>query len=180
MVHILSPETDNCLPWISGRERMTLESSPWSISTKECCRPGGGWTRNLLVRHIRFSEMRKTIHRTAHLTNEYVIWLLKLEIYWKYCGKEEKLLLLFSTIFCYLLLDVRVKTGTRFSLRDKRLFEISEVAITRVDCIKKSLMRCFKEMLRLTCLWLVGLKLNGPVNTTNVMSSRSVYLTTLS
>ena len=27
------------------------------------------------------------------LTNVYVIWLLKLEIYWKYCGKEEKLLL---------------------------------------------------------------------------------------
>ena len=26
-----------------------------------------------------------------------------------------------------------VKTGTRFSLRDKRLFEISEVDITRVD-----------------------------------------------
>ena len=38
--------------------------------------------------------------------------------------------LLFSTIFCYLLLDFNVKTGTRFSLRDKRLFEISEVEIT--------------------------------------------------
>ena len=41
--------------------------------------------------------------------------------------------LLFSTIFCYLLLDFHVKTGTRFSLRHKRLFEISE-QITRVDC----------------------------------------------
>ena len=28
----------------------------------------------------------------------------------------------------------RVKTGTRFSLLDERLFEISEVEITRVDC----------------------------------------------
>ena len=27
-----------------------------------------------------------------------------------------------------------VSTGTRFSLRDKRLYEISEVNITRVDC----------------------------------------------
>ena len=27
-----------------------------------------------------------------------------------------------------------VKTGTRISLRDKQLFEISEFAITRVDC----------------------------------------------
>ena len=36
-----------------------------------------------------------------------------------------KQFLLFSTIFCYLLLDFHIQTGTRFSLRDKRLFEIS-------------------------------------------------------
>ena len=41
-----------------------------------------------------------------------------------------------STIFCYLKLDFYVKTGIRFSLRDKRLFEITEVEITRVDCIR--------------------------------------------
>ena len=46
---------------------------------------------------------------------------------------EEQFLPL-STIFCYLMLDVYVKTGIRFSLRDKRLFEITEVEITRVDC----------------------------------------------
>ena len=38
-MHILSPETDNCPSWISGRERMTVENISWSISTKECCRP---------------------------------------------------------------------------------------------------------------------------------------------
>ena len=43
--------------------------------------------------------------------------------------------LLLSTIFCYLMLDFCVKTGIRFSLRDKRLFEITEVEITRVDYI---------------------------------------------
>ena len=37
-MHILSPETDNCLSWISGRERMAVENISWSISTKECCR----------------------------------------------------------------------------------------------------------------------------------------------
>ena len=37
----------------------------------------------------------------------------------------------------YMLLDFHVKAGTRFSLRDKRLFEISEVEITRVNCILK-------------------------------------------
>ena len=30
-------------------------------------------------------------------------------------------------------IDFHVKTGTRFSLRYKRLFEVSEVEITRVD-----------------------------------------------
>ena len=38
-MHILSPETDNCPSWISGRDRMTVENISWSISTKECCRP---------------------------------------------------------------------------------------------------------------------------------------------
>ena len=32
------------------------------------------------------------------------------------------------------MLDFYVKTMIRFSLPDKRLFEITEVAITRVDC----------------------------------------------
>ena len=53
------------------------------------------------------------------------------KILWK---REEKCFF-FPTIFCYLLLDFHVKTWTRFSLRDKRLFEISEVEITRVDCL---------------------------------------------
>ena len=58
-----------------------------------------------------------------------------LKILWKR-GKiapEEQLLSL-STIFYYLMLDFYVKTGIRFSLRDKRLFKITEVEITRVDC----------------------------------------------
>ena len=47
---------------------------------------------------------------------------------------EEQFLPL-STIFYNLMLDFYVKTGIRFSLRDKRLFEITEVEITRDDCI---------------------------------------------
>ena len=43
---------------------------------------------------------------------------------------------LFHNIF-YMLLDFHVKAGTRFSLRDKRLFEINEVEITRVNCITR-------------------------------------------
>ena len=58
-----------------------------------------------------------------------------LKIWWKRgeIAPEEQFLHL-STIFCYLMLDFYVKRGIRFSLRDKRLFEITEVEITRVDC----------------------------------------------
>ena len=58
------------------------------------------------------------------------------EILWKRgeIAPQEHFLLL-STIFCYLMLDFYVKTRINFSLRDKRLFEITEVEITRVDCI---------------------------------------------
>ena len=57
------------------------------------------------------------------------------KILWKRgeIAPEEQFLLLF-TIFSYLMLDSYVKTRIRFSLRDKRLFEITEVKITRVDC----------------------------------------------
>ena len=47
---------------------------------------------------------------------------------------QEQFLLL-STIFSYLMLDFYVKRRIRLSLRDKRLFEITEVEITRVDCM---------------------------------------------
>ena len=43
--------------------------------------------------------------------------------------------LLFCTILCNLMFDFCGKTRTRFSLRDKRLFQTIEVEITRVDCI---------------------------------------------
>ena len=58
-----------------------------------------------------------------------------LKIFWKkgeIAPKEQ--FLLFSTIFCYLIIDFYVKIRIRFSFRDKRLFEIIEVEITRVDC----------------------------------------------
>ena len=56
-----------------------------------------------------------------------------LKILWKRgeIAPEEQFLLL-STIFCYLTLELMLDRD-RFSLRDKRLFEITEVEITRVD-----------------------------------------------
>ena len=61
-----------------------------------------------------------------------------LKIMWKRgeIAPEEQFLLL-STIFCYLMISFYVETWIRFSLRDKRLFELTEVEITRVDNLKK-------------------------------------------
>ena len=58
-----------------------------------------------------------------------------LKIMWKRgeIAPEEQFLLLF-TVFSYLMFDFYVKTRIGFSFRDKRLFEITEVEITRVDC----------------------------------------------
>ena len=59
-----------------------------------------------------------------------------LKILWKRgeISPVEQFLFL-SRMFCYLVLDFYVKTMIRFSLRDKQLFEITEVEITRVNCI---------------------------------------------
>ena len=59
-----------------------------------------------------------------------------LKILWKRgeIASEEQFLLL-SIIFYNLMLDFYIKTEIRFSLRDMRLFEITEVEITRVDCM---------------------------------------------
>ena len=57
---------------------------------------------------------------------------------------EEQFLLL-STIFCYLMLDFYVKTGIRLSVRDKRLFEITEVEIKRVNCISPHVAFNFRD-----------------------------------
>ena len=59
-----------------------------------------------------------------------------MKILWKRgeIAPQEQFLLI-STIFCNLILDFCVKRETGFSHRDKRLFEITEVEITSVDCI---------------------------------------------
>ena len=46
LLRILSPVTDNCLSWISGRERMAVEIISWPIFTKECCRMWGSNPRS--------------------------------------------------------------------------------------------------------------------------------------
>ena len=78
-----------------------------------------------------------------------------LKILWKRreIAPEEQFLLL-STIFCYLMLDFYVKTRIRFSLRDKRLFKITEVEITTVDCTSV-FYESVKASIRSCILWLL-------------------------
>ena len=96
-----------------------------------------------VFRHIRLGELRKQLIEQPNFINEHVIRLLFLDIYAENIVKtgriapEEQFLLL-SAIFCYLMLDFYVNTWIRFSLRDKRLFEITKVKITSVDCIISS------------------------------------------
>ena len=90
-----------------------------------------------VLRHIRFVLLREKQFEQPNFTNDYVNLLLLLEIYienimkkGRNCSQEQ--FLLFSTICCNLILDFCSKTRTRFSLRDKRLFEITEVELTRI------------------------------------------------
>ena len=48
IVHILSPETDNCPSWISRRERITVEIFHDQSPGKNVADLGGGWTRDLV------------------------------------------------------------------------------------------------------------------------------------
>ena len=75
-----------------------------------------------------------SIEENTNGTTKFHKWTCNLtpfvrNICWKYCGNIR-----LSTIFCYLMLDFYVKRGIRFSRRDRRLFEITEVEITKVDC----------------------------------------------
>ena len=76
-MHILSPETDNCPSWISGRERMTVENISWSISTKECCQPRWGvepatsWSP--VGRRIQLSHRGRLFRRIFDLQNGHKI-----------------------------------------------------------------------------------------------------------
>ena len=67
----------------------------------------------------------------CNLTPLQKIYILKLLLKRGIIAPEKQFLLLF-TIF-YLLLWFYVRTGARISFRDKRLFEITEVEIARVD-----------------------------------------------
>ena len=71
-----------------------------------------------------------------------------LKILWKRekIAPEEQFLL-FSTIFYNLILDSCVITRTRFFLRDKRLFEITEVEITRVDCTSTEILHAHPQQI---------------------------------
>ena len=122
-------------------------------------------------RHIRFAELRKTINRTTtfnkwicNLTPEVNSYIENI------VEKRREQFLLFSTIFWYLLLDSHVRKGTRFSLRDKRLFEISEVEITRVDCILPPCQNCtYSKRKEFAFLAIEALSVGNQIGSQNII-----------
>ena len=93
-----------------------------------------------IIRDIRTStymyqicRTEEKINRIPHFTVNIVFDLRSLRYIENICGNRRNCsfvqFLLFSTTFCYLLLDFHIKTGYRFSSRD------SEVKITIVDCM---------------------------------------------
>ena len=67
-MHILSPVTDNCSSWISGRGRMAVEMFHDQVSTMECAR-GRDWTRGCL--HAKRTRFRSSYRaRQTQLGNK--------------------------------------------------------------------------------------------------------------
>ena len=60
IVHILSPEIDNCPSWINGRERMNVENISWSSSLKNVAHPAG----------VESATSRLQVGRSSNLTTE--------------------------------------------------------------------------------------------------------------
>ena len=81
IVRSLLKDTDNCPSWISGMERMTVENLSWSISTKECCRPGEGWTSKPLITsqtRIQLSHQgRHNVFLCRYKKTSLMLWLKK-------------------------------------------------------------------------------------------------------
>ena len=59
LVHILSPVTDNCPSWISGREKMVVEIISCLNSMKECCLTWGSNTRMHIWSSYRARQWKK-------------------------------------------------------------------------------------------------------------------------
>ena len=111
-----------------------------------------------ILRDIRTSTYQ--ICRKINRTSTFRKWICNLtpeirdilKLLWKrgeiaplFSSFPQRGVLLFSTVFCYLLLDFHIKTGTRSFSHDKRSFEISEVEITRVDCSRNYFYRMYTD-----------------------------------
>ena len=76
IVHILSPETDNCLSWISGRERMTsrtcIQLSHWGL--RQTSLPTVITLSSGTDKHLQTVLPQIRYHRMRHLIRVYTVW----------------------------------------------------------------------------------------------------------
>ena len=91
IIRVFSFRTDNTR---ATRQRTaTVEDNYSRLSLSRIPRDSLKFFEISELRHIRFAEMGTKYLEQLHLTTICVPGLSKLKIYWKYCGKEEKLLL---------------------------------------------------------------------------------------
>ena len=68
LVHILSPVTDNCSSWISGRGRMAIEIFSWPSLHERMCRMWGSNSALLACLADTFSiELPRPVHQTDYI-----------------------------------------------------------------------------------------------------------------
>ena len=97
----LSPVTDNCPSWISGRERMTVENILWSISMEECC-------QTLLGSNLPLPDHQSDVHLTEPSASLFTIYIAPNKAfflskkYWHLFYKQNVFLIpsLFSSYEC--------------------------------------------------------------------------------
>ena len=103
IVHIFTPETDNCPSWISWRKRMTIENISWSISMKECCQPvtmdesklperhsgAKGWTVTFFL-HLSPSSYGSCFHMLYFPYTVMWLYISISTIYEVYCRKANR------------------------------------------------------------------------------------------
>ena len=87
-MHILSPVTDNCPSWISGRERMAVEIISWPISTKESYRAWGSHPRpSPYQADAHLTELARLAYSCVMITK--LIWFLYGTLSWNSYNLNE-------------------------------------------------------------------------------------------
>ena len=139
MLSILTPVTDNCPSWISGRERIAVQIISWPISKKECCRTWGlnprpsAYRANahpielplrlVKVKTMAFSETIvvydiKVGRRSQLKWVHEALWVSKVKvIHWHWSNRIG--FNIFQLLFLKLTIDFNISSPLRWAIQDQ-------------------------------------------------------------